>query len=220
MNMKQKTAKISAALKQLYPEVKCALTYTKPHELLVAARLSAQCTDKRVNIITPALFARYGSVADFAGADKAKVEKYVRSCGLYKTKASDIVETCKILQSDYGGRIPDSVEELVKLPGIGRKTANLLAGTLYGKPAVVTDTHVIRLSNRLGLASSKEPVKVENALRELLSERESLNFCHRLVFFGREVCKAQRPLCENCVLKAFCGYVASSAKSPKASRKP
>ena len=206
MTNKEKTKKISAALTRLYPEVICALVYSKPHELLIAARLSAQCTDKRVNAVTPALFARFPEIGDFADAEKAEIEKYVRSCGLFKTKASDIVEACKILQKDCGGIIPDSVEELVKLPGIGRKTANLLAGTLYGKPAVVTDTHVIRLSNRLGLANTKDPVKVENALRELLSERESLDFCHRLVFYGREVCKAQKPGCEGCVLKTYCVF--------------
>jgi endonuclease-3 len=204
MNKKEKTKYISAALERLYPETICALTYDAPHELAIAARLSAQCTDKRVNLVTPALFARFGSVGGFAEADVAEVECLIRSCGLYKTKARDIVEMCKMLRTDYNNAIPDSMDELLKLPGIGRKTANLLIGTLYGKPAVVTDTHVIRLSNRLGLAASQDPVKVENALRKLLPPEESLNFCHRLVFFGREVCKAKKPECGGCVLRELC----------------
>ncbi|MCL2638645.1 MAG: endonuclease III [Oscillospiraceae bacterium] len=191
-------------LSRLYPNPVCALFYGAPHELMIAARLSAQCTDKRVNLVTPALFARFTSVNDFAEAEVSEVESFVRSCGLYKTKASDIVNMCRILRDDFGGIIPDSIDELLKLPGIGRKTANLLIGTLYGKPAVVTDTHVIRLSNRLGLVKSENPVKVENALRKLVPEREQMNFCHRLVFFGRDTCKAQKPACGNCVLKNIC----------------
>ena len=206
----RKINSISRELTRLYPNPACALYYNQPHELMIAARLSAQCTDKRVNVVTPALFARFQSIADFAEADIAEVENYVRSCGLYKTKASDIVNMCKKVQYDYSGVIPDSLDELLKLPGIGRKTANLLIGTLYGKPAVVTDTHVIRLSNRLGLADSKDPLKVENALRKLLPESESLDFCHRLVFFGREVCKAQKPKCNECVLKKHCNFSQNS----------
>ena len=202
----KKINSIIKILAGIYPEPVCALDYTEPHELLVAARLSAQCTDKRVNKVTPALFRRFTSIADFASADVREVERYVRSCGLYKTKASDITGMCRMLHEDYGGVIPDELEELLKLPGIGRKTANLIIGTLYGKPAIVTDTHVIRLSNRLGLASSKVPVKVENALRALVPEKETMNLCHRLVFFGQEVCRAQRPLCDNCVLKKYCNF--------------
>jgi endonuclease-3 len=205
-----KIKKIISILAELYPNPVCALLYGEPHELLIAARLSAQCTDKRVNLVTPALFARFGDVGAFACADVGEVEEIIRSCGLYKTKAKDIVLMCRLLHENYGGVIPDSLDELLRLPGIGRKTANLLAGTLYGKPAVVTDTHVIRLSNRLGLAASKNPVKVENALRALIPERESLNFCHRLVFYGREVCKAQRPLCGNCALKKYCNFSRNS----------
>ncbi|MDR2531878.1 MAG: endonuclease III [Oscillospiraceae bacterium] len=206
MTKKEKIKLLIYELAQLYPNPVCALFYSKPHELLVAARLSAQCTDKRVNLVTPALFARFQSLEDFADAKVCEVEEYVRSCGLYKTKARDIAGACKILRDDYSGIIPDSIDELLKLPGIGRKTANLLTGTLYGKPAVVTDTHVIRLSNRLGLAHTKDPAKTETILRKLLPEDESLNFCHRLVFFGREVCKAQNPKCGNCGLKDLCVY--------------
>ena len=202
-----KTQNIIKILADIYPNPVCALTYTKPHELLIAARLSAQCTDKRVNLVTPALFAKFMEIKDFAYADVSEVERMVHSCGLYKTKANDIMQMCRILHENYDGVIPDSLDELLKLPGIGRKTANLLVGTLYGKPAIVTDTHVIRLSNRLGLADSVNPVKVENALKALIPEEETMNFCHRLVFFGREVCKAQKPLCEECELKSFCIYI-------------
>ena len=204
MNKKEKIKKISEELERLYPNPVCALVYSKPHELLIAARLSAQCTDKRVNQITPALFSRYPEISSYAEARLCEVEEYVRSCGLYKTKALDIIEMCKMLSQNYDGIIPDSLDELLKLPGIGRKTANLMIGTLYGKPAVVTDTHVIRLSNRLGLVNSQNPEKVEKALRALLwavlPQRDSLNFCHRLVFYGREVCKARTPGCEGCGL--------------------
>jgi endonuclease-3 len=204
--MKSKVKSIIAELSKLYPNPVCALTYGAPHELLAAARLSAQCTDKRVNLVTPALFTRFNNVNEFAEAEVSEVEQYVRSCGLYKTKASDIVGACKMLRDEYGGVIPDKIEDLLKLPGIGRKTANLLIGTLYGKPAVVTDTHVIRLSNRLGLVSSTNPLKVENALKALIIEGEQLNFCHRLVFYGREVCKAQRPKCDGCIIKKHCNF--------------
>jgi len=151
MTKKQKAAQIIELLKQEYPEVKCALLYTKPHELLIATRLSAQCTDKRVNLVTPALFERFPSVDAFAKAEVSEVEGYIKSCGLYHTKAQDIVEMCRMLNDVHGGTVPDSIEELVKLPGVGRKTANLIVGDLYGKPAMVCDTHVIRLTNRLGL---------------------------------------------------------------------
>jgi len=212
MNKKEnikKTIGIAKALEQLYPNPVCALIYKKPHELLIAARLSAQCTDKRVNMITPELFERFPEIKDFAEAEINEVEKYIRSCGLYKTKAFDIVEMCKLLFVNFDCVIPDGIEELLKLPGVGRKTANLIIGTLYGKPAVVTDTHVIRISNRLGLVSTQNPVKVENVLRELLPEKTSLDFCHRLVFFGREVCKARKPECGGCVLKEFCIFIAN-----------
>jgi endonuclease-3 len=205
--MKKKVEFIIRELEKLYPNPVCALFYGAPHELMIAARLSAQCTDKRVNLVTPALFARFPSLQSFAEAEVIEIEKYVRSCGLYKTKARDIVNMCKMVQNDYDGVIPDEIDELLKLPGIGRKTANLLVGTLYGKPAVVTDTHVIRLSNRLGLVNSENPMKIENALRKLIPEGEQMNFCHRLVFFGRDTCKAQKPNCQKggeCVLKDFC----------------
>ncbi len=192
------------ALKQRYPDAICSLMYNDALQLLIATRLSAQCTDARVNLVTPALFERYPTLEAFALADEAEVGEYIRSCGLYKTKARDIVAMTRMLRDVYGGRIPDTVEELTKLPGVGRKTANLVCGDVYGKPAVVTDTHCIRIANRLGLCSTKDPYKVEMALRELLPPEESNAFCHRLVLFGRDICSARSPRCEECPLKAQC----------------
>ncbi len=204
MTKKQKALEIIAALKNEYPQVKCALTYQKPHELLIATRLSAQCTDVRVNMVTPALFERFPTIEAFAAAQPSEVEEYIKSCGLFKTKAADIVNMCIMLRDEYGSEVPDSIEQLTKLPGVGRKTANLIVGDLYGKPAIVCDTHVIRLTNRLGLADTKDAGKVEKQLAQLLPPEESLNFCHRLVWHGRGVCTARKPDCDACVLKELC----------------
>lgn len=204
ISKKKRAAEIIAILKRQYPEVKCALNYTQPHELLVATRLSAQCTDKRVNMVTPALFERFRSIDDFAEAEPNEVEEYIHSCGLYRTKARDIVLMCRMLRNIYGGVIPDSIEELTTLSGIGRKTANLIVGDLYGKPAFVCDTHVIRLSNRLGLAQSKDALRVEKSLREIILPEEGLGLCHRLVKHGREVCTAKSPRCNECPLIEYC----------------
>lgn len=205
MTKKQRAAKIIELLKIQYPEVKCALIYSKPHELLISTRLSAQCTDKRVNMVTPAMFERFPDIESFAAADVSEVEEYIKSCGLYKTKAADIVMMCRMLRDEYGSVVPDSIEELVKLPGVGRKTANLIVGDLYGKPAIVCDTHVMRLSGRIGLTDgSKDAAKVEKQLAELLPPEESLNFCHRLVWHGRLVCSARAPKCEECSLALYC----------------
>lgn len=201
---KKRAAEVISLLRGEYPDVKCALIYTQPHELLIATRLSAQCTDKRVNMVTPALFGRFRSIDEFAAADSAEVGEYIRTCGLYKTKAADIVNMCVMLRDVYGGRVPDSIEELVKLPGVGRKTANLIVGDLYGKPAMVCDTHVIRLSNRLGLADSTDAAVVERQLQEVVPPEEGLMFCHRLVHHGRDVCEARAPKCEVCVLRNVC----------------
>ncbi len=205
MTRKQKATAVIRALKEEYPDVKCALVYDKPHELLIATRLSAQCTDVRVNMVTPALFERFPTIEAFASAQPSEVEEYIRSCGLFKTKAADIVNMCIMLRDEYGSTVPDSIEELTRLPGVGRKTANLIVGDLYGKPAIVCDTHVIRLTNRLGLADSKDAAKVEKQLAQLLPPEESLNFCHRLVWHGRGVCTARKPDCTSCVLKELCG---------------
>lgn len=204
MKKKELAAEVIERLKAEYPEVKCALIYEKPHELLIATRLSAQCTDKRVNLVTPALFKRFPTVEAFADAEVSEVEEYIKSCGLFHTKARDIVEMCRQLRDIYGSVVPDSIDELVKLAGVGRKTANLIVGDLYGKPAMVCDTHVIRLTNRLGLAKGTDAVQVEKQLRAIIPAEEGLNFCHRLVWHGRGVCSARAPRCEECVLKDIC----------------
>ena len=202
---KQLALKVIEALKKEYPEVKCALTYEKPHELLIATRLSAQCTDVRVNMVTPKLFERFPAIKDFAEAEPEEVAEYIRSCGLFQTKSRDIVKMCRQLHEEYNDRVPDEVEELVKLAGVGRKTANLIAGELYGKTAFVCDTHVIRLTNRIGLAAGKDAVKVEKQLRDIVPPEEGLGLCHRLVWHGRLVCSARKPECERCCLKGICG---------------
>lgn len=206
MNKKKKTLEIISLLKNEYPDVKCALVYTKPHELLIATRLSAQCTDKRVNMVTPAMFERFPTIEAFANAQVSEIEEYIKSCGLYKTKAKDISEMCKILHEKYEDTVPDTIDELTKLPGVGRKTANLICGDLYGKPALVCDTHVIRLTNRLGLTDSKDAAKVEKQLAEVVPPDEGLMLCHRLVWHGRLVCNARKPECERCRLKHICNY--------------
>ena len=209
----EKVQEIIDILKERYPDALCALHYGKDYELMIAVRLSAQCTDARVNLITPALFARFPTLDAFAKADVAEVETYVHSCGFYRQKARDIVLACQMLRDVYDRRVPDTMEALLQLPGVGRKTANLLLGDIYGQPAVVCDTHCIRIANRLGLAHGKEPEKVERQLRAILPPEESSNFCHRIVLFGREVCKAQAPRCDVCPLRArcdaFCGAPAS-----------
>ncbi len=204
MTKKQRALAAVEGLKSLYPEAICSLTADNPLQLLIATRLSAQCTDARVNLVTPALFARFPTLDSLADADDAEVGEYIRSCGLYKTKARDIVAMCRMLRDVYGGVIPDTVEELVKLPGVGRKTANLVCGDVYGKPAVVADTHCIRITGRLGLTDSKDPYKVEMQLKKLLPPEESNDFCHRLVLFGRDICSARSPKCEACPLREFC----------------
>ena len=215
----KRAAEIIKLLRGEYPDVKCALIYEKPHELLIATRLSAQCTDKRVNMVTPALFERFPDIDSFAEADVSEVEEYIRTCGLFKTKAQDIVGMCRMLRDEYSGKIPDSIEELTKLPGVGRKTANLVVGDLYGKPAMVCDTHVIRLSNRLGLADSTDAGVVEKQLREIIPPEEGLNFCHRLVHHGRAVCDARAPKCEVCVLRNVCPSKDKPAKSTRTKKK-
>ena len=203
--MKEKVAAIIEILKDRYPDALCALHYEKDYELMIAVRLSAQCTDARVNLVTPALFAKYPSLEDFAHADIEDVENLVHSCGFYKHKARDIVLACQMLLSDYGGKVPDKMEDLLKLPGVGRKSANLLLGDLYGvEGSVVCDTHCIRICGRLGLSKGKEPEKVEMQLRKILPPEESSDFCHRIVLYGREICTARNPKCGQCPLSPFC----------------
>ena len=205
MDISERVQGVVEALKQAYPDPRCALEYEKDYELMIAVRLSAQCTDERVNLVTPALFARYPTLESLAQADISEVEGYVRSCGFYHNKARDIVLSCQMLLERFGGRVPGTMEELLTLPGVGRKTANLLLGDLYKAPgAVVCDTHCIRITNKLGLASGKEPEKVERQLRAILPPEESSAFCHRIVLFGRDVCTARSPHCADCPLRPFC----------------
>lgn len=206
MEKKERARLAIEALKERYPDAICSLTYENPHELLISTRLAAQCTDARVNIVTKDLFAKYRSINDFADAKVEDVEAIVRPCGFFKTKAKDIVNMCIMLRDVYGGVLPDTVEELTKLPGVGRKTANLVVGDIYHKPAVVCDTHCIRITNLLGLSTTKDPKKVEMQLREILPPKESNDFCHRLVLYGRDICKARSPKCEECMMKAFCEH--------------
>lgn len=204
MEKRERVRIIIKILKERYPDPKCSLEYSDPFQLLVATRLAAQCTDARVNMITPALFERYPTIEDFANAELSELERLIRSCGLYRTKARDIKAMAKMIIGVYGGVIPDTIEVLTKLPGVGRKTANLIVGDVYGKPAVVADTHCIRISNRLGLCSTKNPYKVEKQLRKILPPEESNDFCHRLVLFGREICSSRSPRCDICTLADYC----------------
>lgn len=205
MEIQERVAGVVEALKESYPDPRCALEYEKDYELMIAVRLSAQCTDERVNLVTPALFARYPTLESLAQADISEVEGYVRSCGFYHNKARDIVLSCQMLLERFGGRVPGTMEELLTLPGVGRKTANLLLGDLYKAPgAVVCDTHCIRITNKLGLASGKEPEKVERQLRAILPPEESSDFCHRIVLHGRAVCAARKPACDRCCLAPYC----------------
>ncbi len=192
------------ALKEKYPDSICSLNAENPLQLIIATRLSAQCTDARVNLVTPHLFAKYKTMEDFAAADVADVEEIIHSCGFFRAKARDIIGMCRKMLSDFGGKVPDNIEDLTSLPGVGRKTANLIVGDVYGKPAVVADTHLIRISNLLGLVSTKDPYKVEMKLRELLPPEESNDFCHRCVLHGRDTCVSGRPKCTECVMKDFC----------------
>lgn len=194
------------ALKKEYPDALCSLSYKESLQLLIATRLAAQCTDARVNMVTPALFEEFKSVEDFALATPEEVEPYIRSCGFYRTKSRDIVNMCRMLLKDFGGVVPDTIEELIKLPGVGRKTANLIVGDIYGKPAVVVDTHCIRITRRLGFHDLKDAAKIEKILRQVLPQEESNNFCHRLVLHGRAVCKAGKPQCEKCCMSSFCKF--------------
>lgn len=205
--MKTKVASIITALKLLYPDALCALQYDKDYELMIAVRLSAQCTDARVNLVTPALFADFPTLQSLAEATPEQIEPYIHSCGFFRQKAKDIVGACQMLISHYGGKVPDTMEALLKLPGVGRKTANLLLGDIYGTPgSVVCDTHCIRICGRLGLSEGTDPEKVERQLRAILPPEESSDFCHRIVLFGREICTARSPKCSQCPLSSLCRH--------------
>ncbi len=204
MDKKTKVIKAVEALELLYPDAICSLNYTDAFQLLIATRLSAQCTDARVNMVTPALFKKYPDADSMSKAAVEDIEELIKTCGLYKTKARDLVGIAKMIMSDFDGKVPDTIEQLTRLPGVGRKTANLVCGDIYGKPAVVTDTHFIRLCNRLGFVKTTDPLKVENAMRKLLPLEKSNDFCHRTVLFGRDICTARKTYCERCPISEFC----------------
>lgn len=204
MTKTQRVIKAVEALEMLYPDAICSLNYSDAFQLLIATRLSAQCTDARVNLVTPALFKKYPDAKSMSEAPIESVEELIKSCGLYKTKAKDLVGIAQMIMSDFDGKVPDTIEQLTRLPGVGRKTANLVCGDVYGKPAVVTDTHFIRLCNRLGFVKTTNPLQVENAMRKLLPPEKSNDFCHRSVLFGRDICTARKTYCERCPMCEFC----------------
>ena len=215
MTKKEKAVIVCDRLEKRYPDARCSLIYQKPHELMIAGRLSAQCTDARVNIVTKELFAKYKSIEDFANADIEDIERIIKPCGLYKSKAQSVVGMCKALIDNFGGEIPKTIDELTTLPGIGRKTANLIMGDVHHLPAIVTDTHCIRICGRLGLSKSKEPAKVEKELLPVIPKERSSDFCHRPVMFGRDVCKARGEKCGECELSDVCTYYKSKQKVHK-----
>ncbi len=213
MKTKKQAAEIVSILEGIYPEAECSLEYGKDYELLISTRLAAQCTDARVNMVTPTLFSTYPTIEALAAAEISDIEDIIKTCGLYKTKAKDIKNLSVMICEKFGGKVPDTMEELLTLPGIGRKTANLVLSDVFGKPAVVTDTHCIRLAGRMGLTDgTKDPYKVEMQLIKLLDPKKSANFCHRLVFHGRAVCKARKPECEKCPIAPLCDYAKAEAK--------
>lgn len=207
MTKKERTLNAIEVLKQLYPDAICSLDASNPFELLVAVRLSAQCTDARVNLVTPALFSKYKTLDDYANADIKDVEEIVKPCGFYKNKASSIIGMAKAVRDDFDGVVPDNIEDLITLPGVGRKTANLIVGDIYGKESIVVDTHMIRISNRIGLVNVKEPVKIEMALKKVVPADEGSDFCHRIVLFGRDICSARKPKCDECPMLFNCKRV-------------
>ncbi len=217
MTKKQKLAlEMIERLKNEYPDATCSLDYDEAWKLLVSVRLAAQCTDERVNIIVEKLYEKYPDVKALADAEVDKIEEIVRPCGLGRSKARDISACMKILRDQYNCNVPTTFDELLALPGVGRKSANLVMGDVFGKPAIVTDTHCIRLTNRMGLVSDKEPKKVEMALWKLIPPEEGNDFCHRLVYHGRAVCTARtKPYCDKCCLQDICPKVGVNDKKRK-----
>lgn len=204
MDKKELVGEVRVRLDKAYPEVRCSLKFSNPVEMLIATQLSAQCTDARVNIVTEKLFQRYKTVDDYAEADILELQEYIRSAGFYKNKAKNIIACCRRLRDVYGGKVPDTMEDLLTLAGTGRKTANLVLGDIYGKPAVVVDTHCMRLSKRIGLTENDEPAKIEIDLKEIVPEDYQLRMCHQFVYHGRAVCTARKPKCAECVLEDVC----------------
>ena len=204
MTKKERAKLLVEGLKKEYPDAICSLVADNPFELLVATRLSAQCTDARVNMVTPALFSKYRTLDDYVNADVKDIEEIIHSCGFYHGKARDIIEMARGVRDNFGGIVPDNIDDLTSLQGVGRKTANLIVGDVYKKPAVVADTHLIRLANRMGIVNTKDPKKVEMELKKILPPEESNDFCHRCVLHGRAVCTARKANCENCCLNESC----------------
>lgn len=207
MTKKERALKVIEALKIEYPEAICSLNASNPFELLVAVRLSAQCTDARVNLVTPALFDKYKTLDDYCNADVKDIEKLIHSCGFYKSKAQSIKDMAIGVRDRFGGVVPDNIDDLITLNGVGRKTANLIVGDIYGKESIVVDTHMIRISNRIGLVSEKDPKKIEFALKKIIPASEGSDFCHRIVLFGRDICSARKPLCDSCPINDVCKRV-------------
>ena len=204
MTKKERALKAIGVLKEIYPEAICSLNASNPFELLVAVRLSAQCTDARVNLVTPALFEKYKTLDDYCNAEVRDIEKLIHSCGFYKSKAISIIDMAKGVRDRFGGVVPDNIDDLVTLNGVGRKTANLIVGDVYGKESIVVDTHMIRISNRIGLVAEKDPKKIEFALKKIIPKEEGSDFCHRIVLFGRDICSARKPLCDECPMIEYC----------------
>lgn len=203
-NVNYKINSLIKILKNIYPKTKCFLNFEQPHELLIAARLSAQCTDKKVNFVTKVLFKNFNSIEEFANATPIQIYKIIRPCGMGNKKANDIISICKHLKSFFNNKIPNNMNELLTLPGVGRKTANLILATLFNKSTIIVDTHVKRISNRLNLTQSNNPKTIELQLLKIVPSNEAVNFCHRLVQFGRDFCKARNPVCENCPARNLC----------------
>lgn len=200
-------------LKEQYPNASCSLIYNTPLEFLISIRLSAQCTDARVNSVTPSLFSEFKNLEEFSNAEPEKIEPYIYPCGFYKIKSCDIVNMCKIIKNEFGGKIPDNLTDLISLPGIGRKTANLFLGEIFNKPGIVVDTHFIRITKRLGFHCSKNALKIEKIMENLIPPPEMLKFCHRIIAHGRKVCTARSPKCSECCLKKICNYYIDNAKN-------
>lgn len=207
MTKKERAQNAIKVLKKEYPEAICSLNSSNPFELLVAVRLSAQCTDARVNLVTPALFAKYKTLDDFCNADVKDIEEIIRSCGFYKSKAASIIDMAKGVRDRFGGVVPDNIDDLITLNGVGRKTANLIVGDVYGKESIVVDTHMIRIANRIGLVNEKDPKKIEFVLKKIIPSEEGSDFCHRIVLFGRDICSARKPKCEICPMEYNCKKV-------------
>ena len=215
MTKKERVLEIQKIFAKVYPDAECTLDYKNPLHLLIATQLAAQCTDARVNLVTPDLFKKYPSENELAEAEIEDVEKLIHSCGFYRAKAKDLVGMAEMVKTKYNGVLPDTIEELTLLPGVGRKTANLIVGDVYKKPAVVADTHVIRITNLLGLVNSKDPKTVELELKKILPPEESNDFCHRIVLHGRKICIARRPKCDECILSGICKYNKDNKKDKK-----